>query len=224
MTWRAVRPVPAVIPRGTEKNMFRHLLLVNGLLLSVGLLGAGGPQGPKVEVAAVVCFLEGPAVDADGNVFFSDVAGNRIMKMDAKGRLSVFRADSGRTNGNCFDARGRLISCEGGEQGPGRRRIVRTDLKTNTIDVLTDKYEGQRYNAPNDLCVDTRGRVWFTDPYYGPDRDHLEMDVEGVYRIDPVPTPGKRELWKVTRVLTQKQVERPNGIAVSPDDKTLYVI
>jgi gluconolactonase len=208
----------------SEETMVRHLLLIGGLLISAGLLGAGGPEEPKVEIAAVVCFLEGPAVDADGSVYFSDVAGNRIMKMDPKGQLSVFRADSGRTNGNCFDAKGRLISCEGGEQGPGRRRIVRTDLKTNKIDVLTEKYEGKRYNAPNDLCVDTSGRVWFTDPYYGSDRAHLDMDVEGVYRIDPVLAPDAGEVWKVTRVLTQKQVQRPNGIAITPDDKTLYVI
>src|SRR5690348_8398746 len=80
--------------------------------------------------AAVVCFLEGPAVDASSNVFFSDIAGNRILKMDPKGVVTTFRADSGRTNGNCFEAQGRLISCEGGEQGRGRRRIVRTDMKT----------------------------------------------------------------------------------------------
>src|SRR5229473_3184317 len=135
--------------------------------------------------AAVVCFLEGPAVDASGNVFFSDIAGNRILKMDPKGVVTTFRADSGRTNGNCFDAEGRLISCEGGEQGPGRRRIVRTDTKTGKSAVLTEKFEGKRYNSPNDVCVDTKGRIWFTDPYYGLDRSHLEMDVDGVYRIDP---------------------------------------
>src|SRR5262249_22919140 len=80
-------------------------------------------QQTAAAPAAAVCFLEGPAVDAAGNVFFSDIAGNRILKMDAKGVVTTFRADSGRTNGNCFDAEGRLISCEGGEQGPGRRRI-----------------------------------------------------------------------------------------------------
>lgn len=166
--------------------------------------------------AAVVCFLEGPAVDAAGNVFFSDIAGNRILKRDAKGLVTVFRADSGRTNGNCFDAQGRLISCEGGEQGPGRRRIVRTDMKTGDMTVLTDKYDGKRYNSPNDCCVDGKGRIWFTDPRYGADRSDLEMDVEGVYRIDAN--------GKVTRMLTQKEIDRPNGIAVSPDDKILYVI
>src|SRR5262245_46336924 len=165
--------------------------------------------------AAVVCFLEGPAADAAGNVFFSDIAGNRILKMDATGAVTTFRADSGRTNGNCFDAQGRLISCEGGEQGPGRRRVVRTDMKSGEVTVLTDKFEGKRYNSPNDCCVDAKGRIWFTDPRYGADRTDLEMDVEAVYCID-----GD----KVRRVLTQKEIDRPNGIAVTPDDKTLYVI
>jgi gluconolactonase len=89
-------------------------------------------------------------------------------------------------------------------------------MKTGKIQVLTDRYEGKRYNSPNDICVDSKRRIWFTDPYYGIQRDSLEMDVEGVYRIDPE--------GKVTRVLTQKEVQRPNGIAVSPDAKTLYVI
>jgi gluconolactonase len=173
------------------------------------------PKDVRPTAAAVVCFLEGPAVDAESNVFFSDIAGNRILKMDPKGGVTVFRADSGRTNGNCFDAQGRLVSCEGGEQGAGRRRMVRTDMKTGNVTVLTEKYDGKRYNSPNDVCVDSLGRIWFTDPRYG-DRSDLEMDVEGVYRIDPD--------GKVTRVLTQKDVDRPNGIAVTPDAKTLYVI
>src|SRR5262249_10522663 len=79
----------------------------------------------KATAAAGVCFLEGPAVDADGNVFFSDIAGNRILKRTPEGTVSIFRADSGRTNGNAFDAQGRLVSCEGAENGPGgRRRMV----------------------------------------------------------------------------------------------------
>src|SRR5262245_5809897 len=150
----------------------------------------------SATAGAVICFLEGPAVDADGNVFFSDIAGNRILKMDVKGTVTVFRADSGRTNGNAFDAQGRLISCEGNEQGPGRRRIVRTDMKSGKVEMLTDKYGGKRYNSPNDVCVDSKGRIWFTDPLYSPDRSSMEMDVEGVYRIDSDKT--------VTRVLGQK--------------------
>ncbi|MCS7045070.1 MAG: SMP-30/gluconolactonase/LRE family protein [Gemmataceae bacterium] len=174
------------------------------------------PPDTVAVVEATVAFLEGPAADAAGNVYFSDIAGNRILKLDTKGTVTVFRADSGRTNGNAFDAQGRLISCEGGEQGKGRRRIVRTDLATGEVTVLTDNYQGKRYNSPNDLCVDRHGRIWFTDPRYSPDRSDLEMDVEGVYRIDPD--------GQVTRVLTQKEVDRPNGIAITPDAKTLYVV
>src|SRR5437667_7456281 len=122
--------------------MPRHPLFCVLTPLLITTVAMSGGDEPKVETAAVVCFLEGPAVDADGNVFFSDIAGNRILKMNPKGAIGVWRADSGRTNGNCFDAQGRLISCEGNEQGPGRRRIVRTDMKTGQIDVLTDKYEG----------------------------------------------------------------------------------
>jgi gluconolactonase len=174
------------------------------------------PKGSAVAPAAVICFLEGPADDGAGNVFFSDIAGNRILKIDAKGVVTVWRTDSGRTNGNCFDAQGRLISCEGSEQGPGRRRMVRTDMKSGAVSVLTDKYDGKRYNSPNDVCVDSQGRIWFTDPLYREARSEMEMDVEAVYRIDPD--------GKVTRVLTQKDVDRPNGIAIAPDAKTLYVI
>ena len=170
----------------------------------------------RLQVASGVCFLEGPAVDVAGNVFFSDIAGNRILKLDPKGSLSVFRADSGRTNGNTFDAEGRLISCEGTEQGPGRRRIVRTDMISGKIEVLTDRYEGKRYGSPNDVVVDPQGRIWFTDPFYSPDRSIMEQEHEAVYRID--------KNGKVTRVATQPAIGRPNGLAVTPDGKTLYVV
>jgi gluconolactonase len=171
----------------------------------------------KITVAAGVCFLEGPAVDAAGNVFFSDIQGSRILKMDVSGSVTVFREDSGRTNGNTFDARGRLISCEGAENGPGgRRRVVRTDMKSGKVEVLTERYEGKRYNSPNDVVVDSAGRIWFTDPYYAPDRSVMELDHESVYRID--------EGGQVTRVTTQPAIGRPNGLAVTPDGKTLYVV
>jgi gluconolactonase len=174
------------------------------------------PQG-TVTVAARTCLLEGPAVDAENNLFFSDIIGNCIYQMSPSGMLTVFRADSGRTNGNTFDAQGRLISCEGAEFGPaGRRRIVRTELKTGKIEVLTERYDGKRYNSPNDVVVDIKNRIWFTDPFYGDDRSGLELDVEAVYRIDPD--------GSVTRVLSQPLIERPNGLAITPDARTLYVI
>ena len=169
------------------------------------------------SIAARTCLLEGPAFDAAGNLFFSDIAGNRIYHLTPGGALSVFRADSGRTNGNTFDAQGRLISCEGAEFSPGgRRRVVLSDIGTGQIDVLTDSYEGKRYNSPNDVVADTKGRIWFTDPFYAEDRSALEMNEEAVYRIDPDAT--------VTRVLSQPSIDRPNGLAITPDARTLYII
>ena len=169
-----------------------------------------------VKPATALAFTEGPAADAEGNVYFSDIEGNRLLKLAPDGTRSVFRADSGRTNGNTFDRQGRLYHCEGSEFGPGgRRRVARTHLKTGEYEVVTERYDGKRYNSPNDICVDGQGRAYFTDPRYG-DRSDMEMTVEGVYRID---TDGR-----VTRILEQPQVQRPNGIAVTQDSKRLYVV
>lgn len=166
--------------------------------------------------AAFLAFTEGPAVDAVGNVFFSDILNNRILMLAAEGTLVVFREPSHRTNGQTFDREGRLLHCEGNEFGPGGgRRITRTDLATGEYAVLTDSHGGCRYNSPNDICVDGDGRIYFTDPCYG-DRSQMEMTIEGVYRIDPDGT--------VSRILEQPTVERPNGIAVTQDGKTLYVV
>jgi len=188
-----------------EKVDFSRLALPAGLVV----------EGTEATRAALVCFYEGPAVDADGSVFFSDIVSNLILKMNPQGQVSVFRSDSGRTNGNAFDTEGRLISCEGSGLGAGgRRRIVRTDMKSGEATVLTERYNGKRYNSPNDVCVDSHGRVWFTDPRYG-DRTDMELDVEGVYRIDAD--------GRVTRVVGQPDVQKPNGIAVAPAGNTLYV-
>lgn len=177
----------------------------------------GFAVGTPVEAATFVAFLEGPAVDAHGTVYFSDLRANRIMTLTADGELGIFREDAGRANGNVFDQQGRLVTCEGAEHGArGRRRVTRTDIATGEVEVLADSYEGRRLNSPNDVTVDTQGRLYFTDPRYDADRSDLEMDVEGVYRID---TDGT-----VTRIIGQPDVERPNGLAVTPDDRVLYVI
>ena len=118
------------------------------------------PAAAGVKMATILSFTEGPAVDAEGNVYFSDIEGNRIIKLTPAGIKSVFRQDSGRTNGNTFDREGRLLHCEGAENGPGgRRRVTRTNLQTDHYEVLTERYDGQRYNSPNDICVDGAGRT-----------------------------------------------------------------
>lgn len=180
----------------------------NGLSLPAGTA--------HVQSASSLAFTEGPAVDGDGTLYFSDIENNRILLLRPDGTRAVFREPSHRTNGNTFDQKRRLYHCEGAEFGPGGgRRVTRTDLATGRYEVLTEQYEGARYNSPNDICVDGLGRVYFTDPRYG-DRSDMEMAIEGVYRID---TDGR-----VTRILAQPAIERPNGIAVTQDSQTLYLV
>ncbi len=173
---------------------------------------------PTVAPATFVAFTEGPAAAADGTVFFSDIVNNRIMRFDPGSKTTeVWRQPSGRTNGLLFDVQGRLLACEGNEFGPndGNRRITRTDMRTGAVEVLTERFEGKRYNAPNDIAALSNGLIFFTDPCYG-DRATMELDHDSVYRINLDGT--------VTRVITQPEIQRPNGIAISPDEQTLYLV
>jgi len=171
----------------------------------------------RLQLEGKVAFVEGPAWNPDGNVYFSDIANNRIMRRNRTGAIHVFRTPSGRTNGLAFDLQGRLICCEGGG-AQSNRRVTRIE-HGGTITVLCEEFDGKRINSPNDCVIDSRGRIYFTDPRYR-DRSGLEQfdkhgkAIEGVYRIDGV--------GEVSRILTH-QVQRPNGIAISPDEQHLYV-
>lgn len=196
-----------------------HYASLAGLI--VGISSAAAQQivasGQRVEELGRVAFTEGPVWHPSGDVYFSDIENNRIMRLDTQGKLHVFRQPSGRANGLTFDLQGRLIACEGSREG-GNRRVTRTELD-GSITVLADRYQGKRFNSPNDVVVDAEGYLYFTDPRYG-DRSDLEMfdesgrAIEGVYRIDPDGT--------VVRILGN-EIERPNGIAISPDGKRLFV-
>ncbi len=175
------------------------------------------PNAGKLQIEGEVAFTEGPAWHASGNVYFTDIVNNRIMRRDPKGVLHVYRHPSGMANGLAFDRQGRLVACEGAGEG-GNRRVTRTELN-GTVTVLAERYGGKRFNSPNDLTIDSKGRIYFSDPRYGPRSDLEQFDdegraVEGVYRIDPDGT--------VTRIITH-EAQRPNGLAVSADDKFLYV-
>lgn len=164
-------------------------------------------------------FTEGPAHGPDGFIYFTDI-GNRIMRFDPGTSNTVeFRNPSGRANGLEFDHEGRLLACEGANTG-GNRRVTRTE-KDGSITILADRWEGKRFNSPNDLTIDAKGRIYFTDPRYT-GSEGREIDTESVYRLDP-PMPDKPGVgsWKVTRLIAS--VTKPNGILVSPDGKTLYV-
>lgn len=158
---------------------------------------------------------EGPAVAPDGSIYFTDIPlgddGGLIVRYDpATRQAAAFTIDSGKANGLIFDSAGNLLACEGSDKGG--RRVSRWNIKTGERTTVADKYQGKKFNAPNDLCLDRQGRIYFTDPRYLGDEPR-ELEHRAVYRINQDGT-----VLEVTH-----EVSKPNGIALSPDGKTLYV-
>jgi gluconolactonase len=196
---------------------------VLAILLSVALTGLDDPRPAHPGATAILPpgakleklwgegeFTEGGAMAADGSILFSDI-GDRIMRFDPKtGKTTVFREPSGRANGLIFSPDGRLIAAEGANAGGGRR--VSITEPDGIVRTLADRFEGKRFNSPNDVAVDVQGRVYVSDPRYV-GNEPRELDFEAVFRIDP---DGSVHRLETTAT-------RPNGLAVSPDGKTLYV-
>ena len=152
-------------------------------------------------------YAEGPAWSRDGYLVVSDIPNSEIWRWQPGHRRELLRANANGANGNAFDAQGRLYTCEG-----HARRVVRTD-RNGRVEVLADKWQGRRLNSPNDIVVRRDGHAWFTDPAFGPANDARELDFYGVYHIAPR---GGLEV-------IAKPSGRPNGIALAPDGRTLYV-
>lgn len=169
------------------------------------------PAGSKLELLwSEGEFTEGPALAPDGSIVFSDI-GDRILRFDPSTRkVSVFREPSGRANGLIFDGSGRLIAAEGANKG-GSRRVSITE-KDGKVRTVADRFGGKKFNSPNDVAIDNRGRIYVSDPRYVGDEPR-ELDFEGVFRIDNDGT--------VTKLETSAR--KPNGLAISPDGTTLYV-
>jgi gluconolactonase len=161
-------------------------------------------------------WLEGPVSFPAGRyVLFSDIPNDRVLRFDeCDGSVSVFRQPCRNENGHARDRQGRLVSCE--HQG---RCVSRTE-PTGSRTVLANRYEGKRFNSPNDVVVKSDDTIWFTDPTYGIDSDYegdkaeSEIGASHVYRLDPA-------TGRVTAVATD--MVRPNGLAFSPDERVLYV-
>jgi len=153
-------------------------------------------------------FTEGPAWNVKDQFFlFSDTPSDRLLKWVPGSPITVFRTDANGPAGNAFDVQGRLYTCE-----TRTRRVTRTD-RTGKIEVLAERWEGKRFNAPTGITVSKNGSVYFTDPAFGEQSDHRELDFYGVYHIPP----------KGPMTLVAKYTTRPRGIALSPNGKTLYV-
>jgi gluconolactonase len=156
-------------------------------------------------------FTEGPAVDAQGNVYFTDKPDNRIYKWSVDGTMSLFMEPTRRSNGMFFDRQGNLITC-----ADEQNQLIKID-KDKNITVLVNDFNGKRLNGPNDLWVAPNGGIYFTDPWYKPrdgSRTAPEQEEQRVYYLSPD--------QKTVTVAAQGLVT-PNGIIGTPDGKTLYV-
>ncbi len=197
-------------------------LIVSLALLAVATLAwqpaAGAAEDDIVEAGAKVdqlvddCeFTEGPACDADGNVFFTDEPNDRILKWSVDGKLSTFMKPCGRSNGLCFDTHGNLWACA---DEKNELWCIEPD---GTVKVVIKQFEGKLLNAPNDIWIHPNGGIYFTDPFYKRtywDRGPMEQSCQGVDHL----APDRNKLVRVVGDLQQ-----PNGVIGTPDGKTLYI-
>jgi gluconolactonase len=184
------------------------LVLVCISMLTAGTVSALDFTAPIEKLAANFQFTEGPLWGAAKNeLLFSDIPANRIVRFK-DGKFETFRAPSNHSNGLTFDKQGRLIACE-----HGTRRVIRTEVD-GTLTVLAERFEGKRLNSPNDVVVKSDGAVYFTDPPFAVRREERELDFQGVFRLAP---DGK------TLMAVAQDFIKPNGLAFTPDEKTLYI-
>jgi gluconolactonase len=181
------------------------------LFLAAGLCGNGLAQEPPVASAAKIAqgfrFSEGAAWSKDGFLIFSDTPSGRLLKWSPGHMAEIFRENAGGPAGNFFDAQGRLYTCE-----TRARRITRTE-RGGKVEVLAERFEGKRLNAPTGIALSKSGHVYFTDPAFGYQEDQRELDFYGVYHLPPRGPLG----------LVAKLPGRPHGVALSPNGRTLYV-
>jgi gluconolactonase len=169
-------------------------------------------KGAKLRlISNQFSFTEGPSVDKKGNIFFTDQPNNKIWEYSTDGKLSVFMDSCGRSNGTYFDRQGNLIACADKND---QMWSISPDKK---VTVLINHFKGHRLNGPNDLWIDPKGGIYFTDPYYQRPywkRTKKDIQQERVYYL----TPDRKQVIIVCNELVQ-----PNGIIGTPDGKKLYV-
>ena len=165
------------------------------------------PDQTPVTIAEGFQFTEGPVWHPDGYLLFSDIPANTIYRYTPGGKPEPYLTPSGNSNGLTFDSQGRLLACE-----HGGRRVSRMGADGG-METLADSFDGKRLNSPNDIVVHSSGAIFFTDPPYGIDPEPGEQGFNGVYRLDA----------DGTVTLLNRDMNRPNGLALSLDESILYV-
>ncbi len=200
--------------RRTQRTVLTAMLAAAVLAPSAARCAESGilAPGAKVEkLADGFKFTEGPAADAQGNVFFTDQPNDRILKWSIDGELSTYMQPCGRSNGLCFDAQGNLWAC-----ADEKNELWSID-PNGKVTVVVKDYQGKLLGGPNDVWIRPDGGLYFTDPFYKRpywNRGPQEQDVQGVYYLPP----KQAKLIRVVDDLVQ-----PNGVIGTPDGKTLYV-
>ncbi len=200
-------------------KIITHLLLALLFLLLLTTTSCNAQNSGIIKEGAQLIlvaddykFTEGPAVDSNGNVYFTDQPNDRILKWDAQtNSISTYMQPSGRANGLYFDHDGNLLAC-----ADEKNQLWLIDSDQN-VDVLVSDFEGKLLNGPNDLWVDSEGGIYFTDPFYKrPYWDHEKPEIEAqrVYYVNP-------DLGAVN--IVADGLVQPNGIIGTPDGKTLYI-
>ena len=189
------------------------LLLAASILLGFTAFSTSASETSTIitsdveQIAAGFAFIEGPVWHKSGYLLFSDIPPAKIYKWSDKKGVEIWNSDSGNSNGLTFNKNGNLVACE-----HGNRRVSITKADGSVISI--DKWEGKRFNSPNDCAIRSDGMIFFTDPDYGlKDKSQREIPFNGVYRVMPGEQP----------VLLVKDFNKPNGIAFSPDEKLLYI-
>ncbi len=196
------------------RTMLKSILMIFIILCSQILDASESIIAPEAEVqklAGGFKFTEGPAVDSEGNVFFTDQPNDRIMEWSVEGKLTTFMQPCGRSNGLYFNDEGDLLAC-----ADENNQLWLID-KNKEITVLVKDYKGKLLNGPNDLWIRPDGGVYFTDPFYKRsywDRGPMEQNGQCVYYLSP-------DYEKLKRVADELQ--QPNGIIGTPDGEKLYV-
>ncbi|MBM3796410.1 MAG: SMP-30/gluconolactonase/LRE family protein [Acidobacteria bacterium] len=181
--------------------------VVLGLACASGSFAQKWDEIRVEKLAAGYVYTEGPAWSPDGYLIWSDVPANQIQRWVPGQKPGVARENTAGASGNAYDAKGNLYTCE--TRG---RRVVRIDKK-GVVELLADKWEGKRLNAPNDIVVRKDGHSYFTDPAFGNQTAARELDFYGIYHLPP----------KGPLEIVAKPKGRPNGVALSPNGKILYV-
>ncbi len=186
--------------------LFSFILALVTITNTQGQIPGIGPLEPIRKISSGFSFTEGPASDIKGNIYFTDVSRSRIHKIDLQDQVSTFLENTSGCNGLMFDSSERLVACQS-----GLGRIIRIDISSKSIVPIAEQFQNKRFDSPNDLVIDKQGGVYFSDPVFG---GAMGQDKMGVYYVSPT--------GQTSRLIDN--LTRPNGVILSPDEKTLYVL